>query len=141
MFDELTKYKKKGHFFFKATDSVEEVCNAPASGHGVCIIYELKHGRIEMVYIGGSGSPNKKEYSGIKDFILNGQSVSTSRSKTWAVKMLAEDIHALDVYWWITDDKANNDDPFEVELDIMDLYIDLYGDLPRWNRPPSKKRK
>ena len=41
MFDELNKYKKHGHFFFTPTDSVKEVCNAPDSGHGVCIIYEL----------------------------------------------------------------------------------------------------
>jgi len=141
MFDELNKYKKHGHFFFRATDSVEEVCNAPDSGHGVCIIYELKLGRVELVYIGGSGSPKKKEYDGIKDFILNGKSFSTPRSKSWAVKILAENIHALDVYWWITDDNKNNDDPWEVELDLLDLYIDVNDELPRWNSIPSKKRK
>jgi hypothetical protein len=141
MFDELNKYKKNGHFFFRATDSVKEVCNAPDSGHGVCIIYELQLGRIEMVYIGGSGSPNKLEYKSLKDFILNGKSFSTPRSKSWAVKILAENIDALDVYWWITDDEKHNDDAFEVELDILDLCIDLYDDLPRWNRTSSKKRK
>ncbi|MGY3212793.1 hypothetical protein [Mucilaginibacter sp. HD30] len=141
MFDELNKYKTNGHFFFRATDAIEQVCNMPESGHGVCIIYELKHGRVDMVYIGGSGSPNKLEYNSIKNFILKGRSFSTPRSKEWAVKMLAENIDALDVYWWITDDKMNNDDPLEIELDILDLYIDLHGDLPRWNTPPSKKSK
>lgn len=141
MFDELNKYKKNGHFFFRATDSVKEVCNAPDSGHGVCIIHELKLGRVELVYIGGSGSPKKLEYNGIKDFILNGKTFSTPQSKSWAVKMLAENIDALDVYWWITDDKEHNDDAFEIELDVLDLCIDIYDDLPRWNRPPSKKSK
>ena len=133
MFDELKKYKKHNHFFFGATDSVKEVCNAPDSGHGVCIIYELRLGRVELVYIGGSGSPNKLEYKGIKDFILNGKSASTPKSKSWAVKMLAENIDALDVYWWITDDKENNEDAFEVELDLLDLYVDINDELPKWN--------
>jgi hypothetical protein len=141
MFDELKKFKTKGHFFFQATDAVEEACNIPSSGQGVCIIYQLKHGRLELVYIGGSGSPQKLEYRSLRDFIINGQSASTARSKSWAVKMLSENVDALDIYWWITDDKKPKDDPLLVELDLLELYIDVNDELPRWNKTPSKKRK
>ena len=29
MFDELSKYKQTKHFFFKVTDKLNKVCNAP----------------------------------------------------------------------------------------------------------------
>lgn len=56
MFDELTKYKNSDHFFFQATDALSQVCNAPTNQHGIYIVYALKRERIELVYIGRSGS-------------------------------------------------------------------------------------
>lgn len=50
MFDELTKYKDKGHFFLMPGDSLSKVCNAPADKSGVYIAYALKDGKIEMVF-------------------------------------------------------------------------------------------
>ena len=35
MFDELTKYKHSDHFFFKVTQKLAKVCNAPADKSGV----------------------------------------------------------------------------------------------------------
>jgi hypothetical protein len=55
MFDELNKYKLNDHFFFKSTDNLNLVCNAPNDKSGVYIIYQLKNGRIELIYIGRSG--------------------------------------------------------------------------------------
>ena len=48
MFDELNKYKHNDHFFFKPTDNLNSVCNAPTDKSGVYIIYELKKGRIPL---------------------------------------------------------------------------------------------
>ena len=56
MFDLLDKYKTNGHFFFRPTDSLEEVCNAPDNKNGVYVVYQLKDGHVDMVYIGASGT-------------------------------------------------------------------------------------
>ncbi len=50
MFDELTKYNNNNHFFFTEKEELENVCNAPKDKSGVYIVYELKNGRIELVY-------------------------------------------------------------------------------------------
>jgi len=51
MFDELQRYKQKNHFFFKPTDGMREICNAPTDKSGVYIVYALKNGKIELIYI------------------------------------------------------------------------------------------
>ncbi|MBK6340659.1 MAG: hypothetical protein IPF63_14110 [Bacteroidetes bacterium] len=56
MFDELNKYKQNDHFFFKPTDNLGKVCNAPTDKSGVYVIHALKGGRVELIYIGRSGS-------------------------------------------------------------------------------------
>ncbi len=92
MFDELAKYKHKSHFFFKATDNLIEVCNAPSDKSGVYIVYALVKGRIELVYIGRSGKKEsdgtifirKANLGGIKDSIVNGhQFGKTPRRISW----------------------------------------------------------
>ena len=67
MFDELDKYKSNGHFFFSADDELSTVCNAPKNGVGIYIVYALKGGKIELIYIGSSGKYYKAD---IKKFGL-----------------------------------------------------------------------
>ncbi|MDP9077613.1 MAG: hypothetical protein M3O71_09350 [Bacteroidota bacterium] len=143
MFDELNKYKINDHFFYQATDSLIEVCNAPADKSGVYLVYALEHGRIELVYIGSSGKKlpdgNIKTrvagLGGIKDRLVNGHHFGkTPRKKSWPIQMLSEDIHALDVYWWVTHDNKNKDCPLDVESIILEKYYEIYGGLPRWNK-------
>jgi hypothetical protein len=55
MFDKLTKYKNNNHFFFTVKEKLEDVCNAPKDKSGIYLVYELKNGKIELVYIGSSG--------------------------------------------------------------------------------------
>lgn len=55
MFGELTKYEQNNHFFFTTKKGLENLCNAPKNKSGVYIVYELKNGRTELVYIGSSG--------------------------------------------------------------------------------------
>jgi len=80
MLDELGKYKENGHFFYQPNESLAMACNAPNDKSGVYMVYALKNGRIELIYIGRSG---KKEadgkmfvrtagLGGIKDRIVNG---------------------------------------------------------------------
>jgi len=143
MFDQLDKYKKKGHFFFQPTDSLEEVCNAPDDREGVYLIYELKDGHVTLVYIGTSGE-KIKDYAiregllGLQTSIISGTESEWKdrRSQRWPIKMLAENIHALDIYWWVTYNGNNysGDHPEDVKRSIMRIYKKIYGEVPGWNK-------
>ena len=140
MFDVLNKYKLNDHFFFNPTDALKEVCNAPIDKVGVYLIYELKNGKIDLVYIGSSGEKNpdgtiKTRVGGIQDRIVNGhQFGKIPRKKSWPIKMLAGNIDALDIYWWITYDDKFKDCPMQVEDLLLHNYLNIYGRLPRWNK-------
>jgi hypothetical protein len=55
MFEQLEKYKSNGHFFFEEKDDLNNVCNASKNGIGVYLVYALKKGKTELIYIGSSG--------------------------------------------------------------------------------------
>ncbi len=48
--------------------------------------------------------------------------------------MKAENIEALDVYWYVTHDMNNNDCPSEVEKELLQIYAGFYVQLPRWKK-------
>lgn len=52
MFDELSKYKQKDHFFFKPTDSLSEVCNAPRDKSGVYLVHALSGEELRSFILG-----------------------------------------------------------------------------------------
>ena len=139
MFDQLEKYKSQGHFFFSENQELNDVCNAPKNGIGVYIVYALKNGRIELVYIGSSGSINqngspKIRKGGIFDRLVNGKQFDEPRRKSWKQKLISEKIEALDIYWFETFDKKHQDIPLSVEGSIIQTYFDVHGVLPKWNK-------
>lgn len=142
MFDELEKYKKNNHFFFQTYDRLASKCNAPANQIGVYMVYELKKGRIEIVYIGHSGKLLKEEQNGdqpavnkgLKEVIINGlQPGGVSRSISWPLQMQMDGIEALDVYWYVTQGKDYKDCPQQLERKLIKKYSMIYGHKPRWN--------
>lgn len=140
MFDELTKYKNNDHFFFTPDKELNDVCNAPKKSSGIYIVYELKNGRIELVYIGSSGKvlnngQIKHRNGGIFDRIVNGhQFGKIPRKKSWKQKLIEENIEALDIYWYETVNNEVFDIPVFVESLILQKHLDTYGQLPRWNK-------
>jgi len=140
MFDELTKYKNNNHFFFTAKEELENVCNAPKNKSGIYIVYELKNGRIELIYIGSSGKVQnngkiKHRNGGLYDRIVNGhQFGKIPRKKSWKQKLIDEKIEALDIYWYDTINSETKDIPAFVEATIMQRFFETYGHLPRWNK-------
>lgn len=106
MFDELNKYEQNDHFFFKRTDGLGQVCNAPTDKSGVYIVYALKNGRVELTYIGRSGKVQEDGaifirhagLGGIKDRIVNGKQFGNRRRISWPVQMTREKIEALVIY-------------------------------------------
>ena len=140
MFDILAEYKNNNHFFFTGKEELEIVCNAPKNKSGIYIVYELKNGRIELVYIGSSGKVQnngkiKHRNGGLYDRIVNGhQFGEIPRKISWKQKLIDEKIDALDVYWYDTFNSKNRDIPAFVEALIMQQFYDVYGRLPRWNK-------
>jgi len=142
MFDELQKYSNNNHFFLKENDNLKDVCNAPSDQSGVYIVYALKKGRVELIYIGRSGKLKadgtmfirKAGLGGMKDRLVNGhQFGKIARKISWINQMKKEQIEALDVYWYITCSNQINDCPKEVESILLKRYFDIYDRLPRWN--------
>lgn len=143
MFDELEKYLFTNHFFVKQSADLKVVCNAPSDKSGVYVVYALKNGHPELIYIGCSGkkgkdsviSVRKAGLGGIKDRIVNGyQFGRIPRRISWINQMKIERIEALDVYWFITQDAIFNDCPRQIEKIILQKYFDIYGEYPRWNK-------
>jgi hypothetical protein len=139
MFDELEKYESNGHFFFSVGDELGQVCNAPKNGMGVYIVFALKDGKIELIYIGSSGKVQqngsaKIRKGGIYDRLVNGKQFDKPRKMSWKEKLLAEEIEALDIYWYNTFDENNSDIPATIEGLIIQRHFDIYGTLPKWNK-------
>lgn len=140
MFDELEKYKQCGNFFFKCTESLAEVCNAPRNKYGVFMVYALAGGHIELVYIGKSGNGSKEKdlridpKEGLKEILVNGiGSDETERKNSWPVQMMIDNIDALHVHWYVTIDVKHKDSPSFITNTLLQKYRSIYGHLPRWN--------
>jgi len=136
MFDELEKYKNNGHFFFEKGKALTEVTKDVPNEAGVYIIYKLAGGKIELVYIGKSGTMNQngtfKEQKLRKR--LNNKQDGVTRQDYFENKIATENIDALDIYWYVTFDKNSQDLPAYVEGILLQRYFEIYGALPPWNK-------
>lgn len=135
MFDEVKKYKNKGHFFFNKGDRLADVSRDVPELPGIYYIIRLAKSKVDLVYIGKSGTINQ---SGLfKDQLLKGsinnKSNGIKRQEYFEQKMFEENIDGLDIYWLVTMDKINNDLPGYVEGLLMQKYFDIHGTLPLWN--------
>lgn len=135
MFDELDDYKSNGHFFFSAQNDLENVCNAPKTGVGVYLVYALKEGRIELVFIGSGGKITQSgtRSGGMFDTIVNGKQFGDCRKRTWKEKLISQKIEAIDIYWFETFDKEYRDIPSFMEGVILQRFFELHERLPGWN--------
>lgn len=135
MFGKLTKYKTNGHFFFERGQTLSKVCNAPEQP-GVYYILMLRKGKIELVYIGASGTINQK--GEFKTQLLRGRLSNKQngrkRQQYFEEIMLQKEIDALDIYWFVTFDKDNQHLPSYVEALLLQKHFDIYGYLPEWNK-------
>lgn len=129
------------NFFFSAKDDLSKVCNAPKDSVGVYIVYELKEGRIELVYVGSSGQllnngTMKVRKGGLYDRIVNGKQTGTNepRKTFWKQKLIDEGIDALDIYWFVTFNEDHKEIPAFVEAQVLQEHFELFDRLPRWNK-------
>lgn len=136
MFDELNKYKKQNHFFFKKGDKLSEVSKNVPDAPGVYVIYRLAKDSVDLVYIGKSGTVNQD--GSFKNQLLrkrlNNIQDGLKRQDYFEKRIEEEDIDALDIYWHVTYDDKNQDLPGYVEGLLLQRYFEVYGVLPVWNK-------
>lgn len=126
MFQKPKNYTDNDHFFFEAEKDLEKVCNAPKDKDGVFKVLELRKGRINLVYIGYSKS------GGLFNEIVNGLHYDKNPRKTgWTSQMLKDKTDALDIYWYVTDDKESQK---KEQVDMLKDFIEQTGKLPKWNK-------
>ena len=111
MFDEVRKYKNNGHFFLRRGGLLAEESKDVPELPGVYFIMRLAGGHVELVYIGKSGTIKQEgtfQNQLLKSSINNKQE-GLKRQDFFNQKMAEENIDALDIYWFVTMDKSNND--------------------------------
>lgn len=135
IFQGLRKYKQ-GHFFFEKGQNLKLQSKDVPALPGVYYFLRLRQGKVEIVYIGKSGtvlndgSFRKQSLQGR----LNRKQGNMYRQQYLTQKIEEENIDALDIYWFVTYDKNHRDLPAFVEGQIMQQYFDLFGTLPPWNK-------
>jgi len=136
MFDETKKYKNNGHFFFKRGDRLSEVSKNVPELPGVYYVIRLAKGRVELVYIGKSGTITRTGH--FKDQLLKGRinnkQDGMKRQDFFDIKMIEENIDGLDIYWFVTMDESNSDLPAYMEGLLMQRFFEVQGRLPLWNK-------
>jgi len=136
MFSELEKYKNNGHFFYEKGKNLKELSSDVPDLPGVYYILKLSRGKIDLVYIGKSGTilqNGKFKEQGLNGRLNNKQD-GIKRQDFFNEKCEKENIDALDIYWFVTFDNKCQDLPGYVEGTIMQKYFELYGKLPPWNK-------
>jgi len=136
MFDEIKKYKNNGHFFFKKGDNLKQVTKDVPDLTGIYYIIRLAKGRIELVYIGKSGTIQQNgqfKDQGLQGR-LNNKQEGIKRQDYFESQILRENIDALDIYWFVTFDTKNRDLPGFVEGLLIQRFFEINGRLPHWNK-------
>ncbi len=135
MFSEIKKYKQNGHFFFTQAVSLREASEDVPELPGVYYIVRLAKGHVDLVYIGKSGTieQNGRFKNQLLHSRLNNKQNGMKREEFFLKKMREENIDGLDIYWFVTFDKENQDLPGYVEGLLMQRYFEVHRKLPPWN--------
>lgn len=136
MFSEINKYKKNGHFFFKKGDKLSVASKDVPNMPGIYYIIQLANGRIELVYIGKSGTMHQDGNFGNQKLKkrINNKHEGIKRQDYFDQKLQQEQIDALDIYWFVTFDEKHQDLPGYVEGLLLQRYFEVHGTLPPWNK-------
>jgi hypothetical protein len=136
MFDETNKYKNSGNFFFEKGDQLSEVSKQVPEEPGVYYILKLAKGKVELVYIGKSGTlqQNGTFKNELLKKRLNNKQDGVTRQAYFEAKIKEESIDALDIYWFVTHDKTHKDLPGYVEGVLLQQFYNFNGCLPSWNK-------
>lgn len=136
---ELKKFKNQNSFIFSVDDNLETVCNAPNNANGVFTVYQVNGDEKELIMVGSTGTIQndgtlKSKNGGLYDKIVNGhQFAKTGRKYSWPAQMKIENIETLEVCWYETYNDKNKVIPTYAEGQVLQIFLDENGKLPRWN--------
>ena len=136
----LNDYTIAGSFYYKPEHNLKETCNAPKDASGVYIVFSVKNGTEEIIYIGSSGKMKQNgnlstRKGGIKQRIVYGHQFGEKRIISWKKQMTKNDIPELKVSWWIThNDQSMKHIPKYTEALLLQKYYEDYGKLPLWHK-------
>jgi hypothetical protein len=139
MYKELKKFKKTSSFTLTQNDNLELVCNAPQEGSGVFLVFQIEEENSQLIMVGSTGTIQndgtlKSKNGGLYDKIVNGhQFAKTARKYTWLSQMKLEEINKLEVFWFETFNEKTKSIPTFVEGQVLQLFLDENGTLPKWN--------
>ena len=139
MYKELKKFKINNSFLFTVADNLETACNAPESGSGIFLVYNLKDDCKELIMVGSTGTIQndgtlKSKNGGLFDKIVNGhQFAKTARKYSWPAQMKVDNIEKLEVFWYDTFNEKTKVIPTVIEGIILQNFLDENGKLPKWN--------
>ena len=138
MFETLEKYKVKGHFEFKPTQQLSQVCNTPKNSSGIYLIYADVVNIKKLIYIGISGRETSDggivhRLDGLGGRIVKGKQFGTGRRRSWPNKMKEASIGKLIVKWYVTYGAQDYDIPRPIERGFLETFVAEYGRLPIWN--------
>lgn len=126
MFQEPKNYLEDDHFFFESDEDLEKTCNAPKDKDGVFKVIELRHGRVNLVFIGYSTT------GGLFNEIVNGLHFDKNLRKLgWKLQVQKDQTDALDIYWYAT---RPSDIPKKVCAAMLKDFSDDNGEMPKWNK-------
>lgn len=128
MFDQLEKYKNNGHFFYMKGDDILKLAQNLPNKPGVFYILKLLKGKINIVYVGKSDST--KTNNKTLNQLFNDREKGISLHEYFDKKCEEENIDALDIYWFDTEE----DDPSNVANEILQNNYNFFGTLPDWNK-------
>jgi hypothetical protein len=139
MYKELKKFKTTNNFSFTVNDNLETVCNTSETANGVFLVYAVDGETKNLIMVGSTGTIQndgtlKSKNGGMYDKIVNGhQFAKTGRKYSWPAQMKIENIERLEVFWYDTFNEKNKVIPTFVEGQILQLYFEEHGTLPKWN--------
>ena len=128
-------YSHNGNFFLKAGQFITDKSNV-SDLPCVILIYQLKKGHIDLVYIGTtdagnlSGKFNRKLPMGR----VSGKENVEKQRLFFDNKLQKSKADAYDIYWYVTSDKEIQHAPAQIEDVILKRYFEIYGCLPEWNK-------
>lgn len=144
LYDDLSKYRLSGSFYFTPDESLENKCNAPADKNGIYLIFNIYNQKEDLLYLGSSGQmrhgilkTRQSGLGGMKDRIVNGYHPKfgkVPRKKAFPEAMKNDKIAQIKIYWWVTYDRDNKDIPTEVESKLRQKVIREDGSLPLWHK-------
>jgi hypothetical protein len=125
---QLSNYKEKGSFTFKKGNDLKVQSNKVPEKKGIFCIYTIKNLIEELVYIGYSGTPGKKQR--LKGRINNKQE-KIKREKYFNNELEDGKIDEIKVCWYVT---PENDSPRTIKTNLLKRYYTEKKCLPAWNK-------